>query len=245
MFRFQRINYNELSAKQKEIFNFQKVAAVLADYGFNCIKLADDWQGADFLAYHIDGTQTLRVQLKGRLTIDDKYARRGLHMAFPLGDGWCLIEHDELVEIVRNSTNWLLTESWTVKKHYHSAKPSKKLLTALKPFLLKSSSFTIGALFSEEPYQWGFRGDPYLWRAMQEYFSSVSLPLSSHELKKLLEGAFLELTGQALDATSPIYVAAYDEGGMSSGHVSPDFWREVAIPFLLKKYAHDNQQRVS
>ena len=46
--KLQRINYNNLNAKQKEIFNFQKVAAILADYGFNCIKLSDDWQGADF-----------------------------------------------------------------------------------------------------------------------------------------------------------------------------------------------------
>jgi hypothetical protein len=43
------IKYNDLNSKQKEIYNFQKVAAFLADYGFNCIKLADDWQGADLV----------------------------------------------------------------------------------------------------------------------------------------------------------------------------------------------------
>ena len=62
--QFLKVEYNELSAKQKEIFNFQKVAAILADYGFNCIKPADDWQGADFLAYHKDEDETLKVQLK-------------------------------------------------------------------------------------------------------------------------------------------------------------------------------------
>lgn len=67
------IRYDDLNAKQKEIYNFQKIAAALADYGFNCIKLQDDWLGADFLAYHKDGSQTLRVQLKGRVTIDKKY----------------------------------------------------------------------------------------------------------------------------------------------------------------------------
>ena len=50
-----KIDFKGLNAKQKEIFNYQKVAGELADYGFNCIKLADDWQGADFLAYHKDG----------------------------------------------------------------------------------------------------------------------------------------------------------------------------------------------
>ena len=42
-----RISYDELTSKQKEIYNFQKVAGILADFGFNCIKLNDDWQGAD------------------------------------------------------------------------------------------------------------------------------------------------------------------------------------------------------
>ena len=36
------IKYSDLNSKQKEIYNFQKVAALLADYGFNCIKLAAD-----------------------------------------------------------------------------------------------------------------------------------------------------------------------------------------------------------
>ena len=45
---FEKIDYNSLNAKQKENFNFQKVAAAFADYGFNCIQLTDDWNGADF-----------------------------------------------------------------------------------------------------------------------------------------------------------------------------------------------------
>jgi len=71
--RFERVHYDSLNAPQKEPFNFQKIAATLADFGFNCIKLADDWQGADFLAYHLSGTTTLRVQLKSRLAIYKKY----------------------------------------------------------------------------------------------------------------------------------------------------------------------------
>jgi hypothetical protein len=38
--------------------------------------LADDWQGADFLAYHKDGFETLKVQLKARLTIDRNYEEK-------------------------------------------------------------------------------------------------------------------------------------------------------------------------
>jgi hypothetical protein len=111
--RFKKVDYDDLKAKQKELFNFQKIAATLADYGFNCIKLADDWQGADFLAYHIDGTTTLKVQLKSRVTIDQKYLGKGLWIAFPHGGFWYLIEHDCLVEKIGKHTAWLRSDSWT------------------------------------------------------------------------------------------------------------------------------------
>ena len=67
--KLRKIKYTDLNSKQKEVFNFQKVAGKLSDYGYNCIKLADDWQGADFLAYHKDGSGTLKVQLKARLAL--------------------------------------------------------------------------------------------------------------------------------------------------------------------------------
>ena len=70
---FEKIDYHSLNAKQKENFNFQKFSAAFAEYGFNCIQLTDDWNGADFLANHVDGITLLRVQLKGRLTFATKY----------------------------------------------------------------------------------------------------------------------------------------------------------------------------
>src|SRR5260370_864313 len=78
-----------------------------ADRGFNCIKLADDWQGADFLAYHMNDTTTLKVQLKSRLTINQKYCGKGIWMAFPHEEYWYLIEHDRLVDKVGKHTKWL------------------------------------------------------------------------------------------------------------------------------------------
>ena len=126
-----KIKYSELNGKQKEIFNFQKVAAELADFGFNCIKLADDWQGADFLAYHKDGGDTLKVQLKARLTIDEKYIGKNIFMTFPYNDNWYLIHHEELVEIIGNNSNWLETDSWKNKGLYSSANPSKRIMEAI------------------------------------------------------------------------------------------------------------------
>ena len=63
----ERAVYEDLNSRQQENYNFQKLAGVLAEFGYNCIRLSDDWEGADFLALHNDGATTLRVQLKGRL----------------------------------------------------------------------------------------------------------------------------------------------------------------------------------
>ncbi len=133
--KLQKIKYEELTAKQKEIYNFQRVAAQLADYGFNCIKLDDDWQGADFLAYHKDGDRTLKVQLKSRLSIYGKYEGKGLWMCFPNEGSWYLIPHDRLVEIVGEHTRWLCSPSWE-SGGYSSGSPSKLLLQAISEFRL-------------------------------------------------------------------------------------------------------------
>jgi frataxin-like iron-binding protein CyaY len=129
--RFENVPYGRLSAKQKELFNFQKIAATLADYGFNCIKLADDWQGADFLAYHINGTTTLKVQLKSRLTINQKYNGKDIWIAFPHKDHWYLIEHDSLVSKVGENTKWLDSPSWKERHGYSSTSINPKLLVSL------------------------------------------------------------------------------------------------------------------
>jgi hypothetical protein len=134
------IQYRDLNSRQQEISNFQKVAAILADYGFNCIKLADDWQGADFLAYHIDGNNTLRVQLKARLSIDRKYVGKNLYMAFPSNNSWYLVEHDRLVDLVSEHANWLNTTSWVDKGIYSSKAPNRLLLAALEDFRLEPAS---------------------------------------------------------------------------------------------------------
>ena len=127
--RFEKIPYDSLNAKQKEQFNFQKIAATLAEYGFNCIKLADDWMGADFLAYHVNGTTTLKVQLKSRLVIDRKYLGKDIWIAFPHKGNWYLIEHDDLVRKAGESTGWLKTASWTGEKlHFYSSDAINKAL---------------------------------------------------------------------------------------------------------------------
>jgi hypothetical protein len=69
MKKFSRFPYRKLNSRQKENYNFQKVSAVLAEYGFSTIRLSDDWNGTDFIAQHANGHRVLRVQLRSRVRI--------------------------------------------------------------------------------------------------------------------------------------------------------------------------------
>lgn len=90
------VNYDDLNSKQRETLNFHTVAALLAQRGYDCFRLPDDWHGADFIAVHIAG-HTRRVQLKPRLSIAGKYSGKGLDVAFPIKRLlWYLVPHDTL-----------------------------------------------------------------------------------------------------------------------------------------------------
>lgn len=133
---FQHIRYETLNSRQRENYNFQKVSALLADYGFVTLRLSDDWNGADFIANHIDGT-FLRVQLKSRWGIYKKYEGKDLWIAFPSDGVWYLIKHDEMVEQVKSLTNATQTPSW-LKENGTYTNPSipSVLREALAPYRL-------------------------------------------------------------------------------------------------------------
>lgn len=97
MVTFQRVKYADINSRQKKIFNFQKVSVLLADFGFATYRLTDDWNGADFLAVHFDGSTFLRVQLKGRLTFEKKYQDKDLWGCFRHGGLVYLYPHDVLL----------------------------------------------------------------------------------------------------------------------------------------------------
>lgn len=132
---FARIAYGDLNSRQQENYNFQKVAARLADYGYNSIRLTDDWQGADFIAVHIDGEAFLKVQLKGRLVIDRKYQSKGIHIAFLHGDDLYLYDHDALVRFMEeNAKIGADSETWHKKGFRSWPSPPAWAITYLNDF---------------------------------------------------------------------------------------------------------------
>jgi hypothetical protein len=95
---------------------------------------------------------------------------------------------------------------------------------------------TIGELFLEKPWQWGLRGDPHLWQELAGHFAQTPLPSSPEQLEQLLTQAFETLTGHPISTEKHIPVERFPRGGMSGGLVSPEFWRETAVPLLLTRF---------
>jgi hypothetical protein len=134
----EKIKYSDLNAKQQEAYNFQKISALLADYGYITIKLDNDWNGADFIAIRDaqDGSSLISVQLKGRPCIAKKYANKDLCIAFPhhqQSDSWFIIEHDTLLKLIEEHLpNTINTKSWQKKGEYNWPTPSKALYQLLE-----------------------------------------------------------------------------------------------------------------
>lgn len=91
-------------------------------------------------------------------------------------------------------------------------------------------------LFNEPPETWGLRGDPYLWRELEDRREVVDLTTDAHDLKRLLESEYQNITAQPIDVDEDVFVERFAHGGMSSGFVCPEFWRETAIPLLVSRY---------
>jgi dienelactone hydrolase len=100
-----------------------------------------------------------------------------------------------------------------------------------------STDQTLATLFDPAPTVWGLRGDPYLWRELQTELADLRLPTSETHLIELLEQTYRRLTGVASAVGEPIFIERLSHGGMSSGHVSPEFWVRTAFPLLRQRYA--------
>jgi hypothetical protein len=133
--KFSKINYQELNGKQKENYNYHKIASALAEYGFNLMRLSDDWQGADALACHIDGNTFLKIQIKGRWGLYKKYIGKDIYIAFIEKSTLYCYPHDELLEYPQ-AKSYLSTKSWLKKGDYHSGNIPKKLRSFFEQYSL-------------------------------------------------------------------------------------------------------------
>ena len=132
------IKYSSLNSRQKENYNYQKLSALLADYGFVTMRLSADWKGADLIAQHIDG-DTFLIQLKSRLTFCEKYRGKGLYTAFRRRNDWYLYPHDEILKKVDAVVKFSATLSWTKGGVFSCKTPTKVMFQILNPYQIEPS----------------------------------------------------------------------------------------------------------
>jgi transposase len=137
--RLKRIKYSELNPREKEVYNFHKLSAVLADFGYSTQWLSSDWKGPDFIARHLDGP-VIQVQLKSRLAFFKKYRGKGLYAAFAEDGTWYLYPHDELLDRVLQATNIAETVSMGERGGYSWPRISQQLKPLLDPYRIQMST---------------------------------------------------------------------------------------------------------
>lgn len=134
MTNFEPVSYQSLNARQKENYNFHLIAARLAGYGYNSMRVTDDWQGADFIACHLDGEKFLKVQLKSRFTLDRKYEGKEIYVAFRHHDQCYVYPHDIMVQEVERLGKINDSKSWAENGSYSWPQPPVWAATILENY---------------------------------------------------------------------------------------------------------------
>ena len=138
---FAKVNYQDLNARQREVYNFHNIGARLAQHGYASYPIRDDWNGGDMFARHMLTGQSLTIQIKSRVTFDKKYLGKGLYIGFPLLDAVYVYPHDQILNRyieLRSQRDLPLgdNEAWSRDGLVHWVKPTKEMLDLLKPYEL-------------------------------------------------------------------------------------------------------------
>ncbi len=124
----------------REVINRNVVVSLALEQGFQRLPARLRWRGGLHPAPRgpagrpDTSTDTRKVQLKGRWTIDKKYVGRDIWVAFPVGDDWYLVPHDEMVAIAEAHTMALGTDSWIKGGAYSWPKPTKVMMARCEPY---------------------------------------------------------------------------------------------------------------
>ena len=101
----------------------------------------------------------------------------------------------------------------------------------------------LASLFDPPPPNWGLRGDPELWAAMRGLAAGTRVA-DRAAAETALTALFAGLAGTPLDSDAPALPLPLPlplsgdrpSGGMSTGMVSPAFWRDTGLPLLLSRF---------
>lgn len=94
----------------------------------------------------------------------------------------------------------------------------------------------LSTLFEPPPVRYGLRGDAILWAELARWLDAQARPRTALEFERLIGQGFAVLTGHALEPSPPFWVERFDRGGLSSGKIDPNFWRDTALPLLTGRF---------
>ncbi|HTV47266.1 MAG TPA: hypothetical protein VMG59_02370 [Phycisphaerae bacterium] len=128
------VDYQNLDSRQREVYNYQKLSALLADYGYETVRLSADWNGADVFALSFDRKKHILIQLKSRLAFNVKYQKKAIYIAFPYKGGWYIFPHDKILKDALKLTKIGKSDSWKNRGGYSTSNVPDKILPQLEKY---------------------------------------------------------------------------------------------------------------
>lgn len=91
-------------------------------------------------------------------------------------------------------------------------------------------------LMMRRPFQFGLRGDKPLWDDLEKELQILKFPETEDELTTQIHSSIEKLTQNRILDKEKIFVDKYNEGGMSGGYVSSQFWLRKGIPIIINRF---------
>lgn len=140
-------------------------------------------------------------------------------------DWGCIALGTSSIEMKATSALWLQT-----------IVPAVVEMASRASFVPLAPSFAVMTdLFDPTPWQWGSRGDPFLWMEMSRALCHVAIPKEDRDVERILRSCFVALVGAELESDQAYYVERFARGGMSSGTVSGEAWANTLVPTLRQR----------
>ena len=98
-----------------------------------------------------------------------------------------------------------------------------------------TSKTTLSNLFGDEPLGYGLRGDPGLWKELEEKYLNFQWK-TEDQIFEELKGEIENILETPIDEPKMIFLKKFSKGGMSSGQVSTIFWLRFGIPLIIGRY---------
>ena len=125
-------NVSRYRSQMRGAINRNTVASLALERGYD-VYLPVHAGGVDLVLLHRDSGKLIKVQLKGRWTIERKYLGREIWIAFPIDGDWYLMEHDRMVEL-GDRQGYTRNPSWTEKGIWNIPSPSKAVRESCAPY---------------------------------------------------------------------------------------------------------------